>query len=102
MEIMGKVIGYIECDSCSRYTQIDNPEQVTIWYHPDGKPIASVECTSCGDTVESKIGMDHMRNFKKHGCRISDLSDKFEPLTEEMIDNWDIDAELKQLQIGIL
>ena len=88
-------LGYVECDECGKYTYINKPEEVKIWFHPDdAKALAEVDCVNCGVTVESKISFDHVQNFKRRGCTIMGLNDRYAPLTEEFIDEWDIDGEL--------
>jgi hypothetical protein len=88
-------LGYVECKACGTYTYINNPNQVKIWYHPDdSKSLAQVEC-SCGNVVENRISYEHMVNFRRRGCSIMEWNDRFmeKPLTEQNIDEWDIDAE---------
>ena len=98
-------IGYVECDSCDHYVHINEPNDIKIWYHPDDpQPLAEVDCPKCGETVQSRIAFDHMRNFRMRGCVIKDWNDRFEdtPLTEELIDKWaendhaELEAELLQ------
>jgi phage FluMu protein Com len=91
-------IGYLECDNCNHFVHIKNPDELTIWYHPDdSRSLASVKCPKCKHTTESRIEYDDMANFKIKGCKVKDFGDKFVPLTEELIDEWDIVADLKSL-----
>lgn len=95
-------LGYVECKECNKYHYVNSPEEIKIWYHPDDtQPLAEVNCSSCGSLIQQRIGFDHMANFKMRGCSISNWNDRFEdnPLTEEMIDEWDEDkigAELEE------
>jgi hypothetical protein len=91
-------IGFVECDACKVFTHITEPKNLTIWYHPDDPEILSeVRCPSCGHIQPSRIQYDDFSNFRKRGCSIRSFGEKFEPLTEEAIDEWDIDAELRTL-----
>lgn len=93
MSVVGKFIGYIECDSCGKFVHISNPDDIYIWAHPDDpRPLAQATCP-CGSKVTSRIDRDHMINFKKRGCKIRDYSERFEPLTEEAIDDWDFEKD---------
>ena len=97
MDDMG-YLGYVECDSCTKYVYINSPADIQIWYHPDDpKPLAETTCKECDHKITSRIDFMEMANFRKRGCLIRDFNDKFEPLTEAMIDEWDdnaIEAEL--------
>lgn len=91
-------IGYAECDNCFKFVYYNDPSQIDIWYHEDDPCVlAEVKCTFCGHIVVSRIAYDHMANFRRRGCVLKDLNDKFPPLTEQEIDEWDIDAELLAL-----
>jgi hypothetical protein len=97
MEGMG-YLGYLECDNCLKFVYINSPADIHIWYHPDDpKPLAEASCGECGHTVSSRIDFIEMANFRKRGCLIRSFGDKFSPLSEQMIDEWDdaaIEAEL--------
>lgn len=87
-------LGYLECDNCDSYVYLNKPEDINVWFHPDDpRPLAEALCPKCGNTVSSRIPHDHMANFKRRGVIIRDFNDKFEPLTEEMIEAWDIESE---------
>jgi hypothetical protein len=94
-------LGYVECDNCTKYVYIDSPADIQIWYHPDDpKPLAEAICNDCGHVITSRIDFLEMANFRKRGCIVRDFNDKFPPLTEQMIDEWDdeaIEAELYAL-----
>lgn len=94
-------LGYVECDNCTKYVYIDSPSDIAIWYHPDDpKPLAEVTCTECDHLTVSRIDFHEMINFRKRGCVVKSLNEKFSPLTEKMIDEWDdaaIEAELFDL-----
>lgn len=91
------IIGYVQCDNCREYVDIDAPQRVTIWSHPDDpKALASVACPQCEFVTTSPIESDHLANFQKKGCVVKPYSDRFEPLTEKAIDEWDFDADYEQ------
>lgn len=95
MESVG-YLGYVECDKCTNFVYIDSPSEIAIWYHPDDpKPLAEVMCTECNHLVVSRIEFHEMANFRKRGCVVKSLNDKFTPLTEQMIDEWD-DAAIEE------
>jgi predicted nucleic-acid-binding Zn-ribbon protein len=98
METMG-YLGYAECDSCGKFNYYLKAEDISIWFHPDD-PYALTEatCKKCGYTVVSRISHDHLRNFMRRGCALKDFSDRFKPLTEEEIDEWDIEAEWESVK----
>lgn len=88
-------IGYLECDNCNSFVYIKKPGDVKIWFHPDDpRPLTEAACPKCNHVVSSRIDYEHMRNFVKRGCKLSDFNERFSPLTEDEIDAWDIDAEL--------
>lgn len=94
-------IGYLECDNCSKIVYITKPSEIEIWFHPDDpRPLCEAKCTNCGEMVSSRIDHDHMANFKRRGCSVRDLNDKFPPLTEEEIESWDVEADLKQFELA--
>jgi hypothetical protein len=91
-------LGYATCDECDELTYFDEPSNINIWFHPDDpKVLAEVDCVHCGYSIQARMGYDHLMNLKRRGCVVRDFNDKFEPLTEEMIDAWDIDAEVMDL-----
>lgn len=86
---------HARCDECDNLTYVKDSEGVKIWYHPDDpEPLTEVICGHCGYVIQERIGMDHLMNLRARGVQVRDFNDKFEPLTEEMIDEWDIEAEL--------
>jgi hypothetical protein len=92
---MKSFLVHATCDECTEVTYVRDAAGVKIWYHPDDpEPLSEVICGHCGYVIQCRIGMDHMLNLRQRGVEVKDLNDKFEPLTEEMIDEWDIDAEL--------
>ena len=92
------MIGYVECDDCGAFTYLCRADEITIWYHPDDpKPVAEAYCAACDSVVSARIDFDHMANFKRYGCKVVSLHHKFEELTEEAIDEWDIDSELQMV-----
>lgn len=88
-------LGYVQCDDCDRFVYIKKPTDIVIWFHPDDpRPLCEVTCPSCNKLVASRIDFDHMANFRRRGVTIRDFNDKFEALSEQMIEEWDIDSEL--------
>lgn len=87
-------IGYAECDDCHKFVYYSDPANIYIWDHPNDKTIAEVVCPLCGLKIVSQISADHRENFRRRGCVINHINDKFPPLTEKDIDEWDIDAGL--------
>jgi hypothetical protein len=88
MGVMG-FLGYVDCDNCEHFVHFNNPDEIKIWFHPDDpRSLAEVTCPVCGHTTEGRIDFDHMSNLRRRGCVVSELNNKFEPLTEEMIDEW--------------
>jgi hypothetical protein len=88
-------LAHARCGSCDKTVYMKNPADIKIWYHPDDpNPLTEVVCSFCGEIIRARITPDHYMNLRKRGCMIRGYGDRFEPLTEEMIDNWDIDAEL--------
>ena len=70
---------------------------VTIWYNADDpQPIAEVRC-ECGDIITYPISTETLLVFKSNDVKIKKFNDKFDPLTEEMIEAWDIESELQEL-----
>ena len=97
MDTMG-YIGYAECDECQEFVYYSDPSQINIWYHQDDpSALAEVECPKCKHIIVSRIPFDHQANFKKRGCVFKSFNEKFTPLTEKEIDEWDIEAELLSL-----
>lgn len=90
-------IGYVECDNCDQYVYIKDARDLKIWFHPDDpKPLSEIECTNCHTLVQSRISWEHMVNFRRRGCKVTDLNERFTPLTEEEIENWDFDADYEK------
>jgi hypothetical protein len=90
------IVGYVECDKCNEYVTIEDPKALTIWYHPDDpRPLSEVNCPKCGKLISDRIDHEHMANFRRRGCHLKSLSEKFSALTEEDIDNWIFDADFK-------
>lgn len=99
---MSKYIGYVECASCGRFNHFKDSSLVTIWEHEDDRslPITDCKCPKCGEVTTSRIQNDHVLNFRHNGVATKPYNDRFEPLTEEMIDEWaanGIDNELAEL-----
>jgi hypothetical protein len=89
-----KHIGWINCDKC-RIQYITKPTQVTIWFSADeADQLAEVTCPSCKTLVESRIGVEAFMSFKRYGVEVKNFNDKFEPLSDEQISEWDISKEL--------
>ena len=89
-------IGYVECEKCKTITYINKPKQIKIWAHPDDEfPLAQVQCSKCKEKVEKRLTWDHVSNFRKRGCKILSLNEKFDKITEEEIDAFktNFDAE---------
>lgn len=90
-------LGYATCTECKGLIYFNEVDEINLWYHPDDpEPLAEVKC-ACGETIEARIGMDHFFNLKSRGCVAKPFNDKFEKLTEEMINEWKIDEELAGL-----
>jgi hypothetical protein len=66
-----------------------------IWFAPDAqKQLVNVKCPGCGRVIEARLDFDDTAAFRSHGVVFKPLTEKFEPLTEQSIDEWDIDREL--------
>lgn len=91
---MNVFIGHIRCPGCG-FTHIVNPKQVTIYYNFDCKDqIAEVICFKCKQIVEGKIDDQDVFAFKARGVRLVPWQSRLSPLTEDEINNWDIEEEL--------
>lgn len=91
-------LGWMRCDTCA-IQYITDPAQVTMWRdHDEIEVYAEIACPKCYQTVRSLISYETLLVFKRHGIEVNDYNDKFEPLTAELIDSWDIDAELADLK----
>lgn len=92
---MKKYLGHVICSECG-YRHIRQASQVTIWYAKDQKrQTATVVCDGCGNSIDSNIGLEDLIAFTQLGVTAKPLSDKFTPLTEAQIDEWDF-AEFEQ------
>jgi hypothetical protein len=96
-------IGFVECEKCSTITYINKPKEVKIWHHPDDDmPITQVKCKKCGMLVEQRITWDHVSNFRKRGCKILPLSNRYPRITEEAICDFEENFDAKYERFFII
>lgn len=94
---MRKFIGHIRCPSCG-VTYIIDPGQVTVYFNFDNaEQTAEVICCKCNQVVESKIDDQDIHAFKSRGIKFVPWHSKLPELSEEDIDNWDIEEELNEV-----
>lgn len=87
-------LGWMRCDTCT-IQYITDPKQVSLWHdHDESEVYAEIKCPKCGGLVTSLISHETLLVFERHDIPVKSFNDKFEPLTDELIDSWDIDAEL--------
>lgn len=92
-----KYLGHIRCPQCG-YTYITDPKRVIIYFNFDSpEQLTEVSCEGCDQILEGKIDLADVIAFSSNGVEISDLNNKFPPLTNNDIDNWDIEEELKSV-----
>lgn len=92
-------IGSVSCKKCG-IQYIDNRELVTVWHTADTKfEICEIECPECHRIITESIDPPTAYIFKLQGCNFKDLNDKYEPLTEELINNWNIGEDLEKILI---
>jgi hypothetical protein len=91
-----KYFGWLRCEKCT-ISYITNAGDVVIWLYADDTATAEVKC-KCGDTITAPISTETFVVFRRNDVIVKNFVDQFEPLTEEMIEGWDVGAELKQAQ----
>lgn len=90
---MGKYVGHINCSQCG-YQYITDPDSVTIWFNLDHvKQLCEAICPGCKQVRASRIELEDFIALRTHNVQVKPFGDKFEPLTEEMIDAWDPQKE---------
>jgi hypothetical protein len=91
--IVAKYVGHMNCSTCG-YVYITDPMSVTIWFALDNKEqLCETTCPKCKQIRSSRIGLDDFVALRTHGVQVKPLGEKFEKLTEEMIDKWDSQKE---------
>jgi hypothetical protein len=94
METKMGFLGWMRCETCA-IQYITDPSQVTLWHtHDEPEIYAEIACPKCSAIVRSLISDDTLAVFERNGIEVRSYNDKFEPLTDDIIDSWDIDAEL--------
>lgn len=92
-----KFLGHILCPT-DGYTYIIDATKVTTYFSPDlSLYLTEVVCEQCGRTIEGKIDKEALIAFMGHGIRVIPYGNRFDPLTEDMILEWNIDKDLNLL-----
>ena len=91
---MPSYIGFVHCPGCG-IKHLTDPSKVTVWFSADSyEQLTEAVCPGCENTIESRVSFETMVAFKQYNVRIRQFSERYELLTEELIDKWDIDSEL--------
>lgn len=94
--ILSKIC-WINCDNCGT-VDIEDSADIVLWHTQDLiRIICEITCPRCMQPTTESIGSIPEQFFRGHGARTKDLNDKYEPLTETDIDNWNMMEELDEI-----
>jgi len=91
------VLGFYECPNCG-FQYIRNTDEVAIWINADDYlQLVQIHCNQCNTLIEDNIPFFEVAAFRNHGVKLKEFNDHFHKLTEQDIESWDIEKELKSV-----